>query len=428
MSLTPSLAKGAQGAWRDLALCHAPQLFYLCHLLCADGKLARRVGLQAMQNGLIRMKDGKIPQDALDAEVRKQAVVLCRDALKQKDAAAFSPEKSLPASLAGKTDSPLAIAKALSPFRRFLYVLNDHCGYTSKQTGEILRLPANAVESHLNSKDEVLSAMGTSGSFAQLMQKEASSYFLSSEEQSGLFTLVDRLRAPLQQAESQRKQRLIAIVCICVIAVGAIVGLFFAARSSAASTSQAPPQLSGPQNVPANVYQEVTVDVNKTYYADITIRDYGTITVKLDPKNAPVTVSRFTQLAKEGFYDGLTFHRIIEGFMMQGGDPSANGTGGSGVDILGEFTANGVNNTLLHERGVISMARGGYSMNSADSQFFIMHDKAEHLDGKYAAFGIVTQGIEIVDQICEAAQPTDNNGSIPKSQQPVIETITIREE
>ena len=163
-----------------------------------------------------------------------------------------------------------------------------------------------------------------------------------------------------------------------------------------------------------------------TYYADIVIADYGTITVELDGEAAPITVENFVSLAKSGFYDGLTFHRIMAGFMMQGGDPEGNGTGGSDTKIKGEFAANGVKNDLSHTRGAISMARAK-DMNSASSQFFIMHQDYTGLDGSYAAFGYVTEGMEVVDAICEAAKPIDNNGTIPAEAQPVITSITIRE-
>lgn len=163
------------------------------------------------------------------------------------------------------------------------------------------------------------------------------------------------------------------------------------------------------------------------YYADIEIEDYGTITVKLDAESAPITTENFVKLAREGFYDGLTFHRIIEGFMMQGGDPEADGTGGSSEKIKGEFTANGVNNPLSHTRGAISMARS-QKMDSASSQFFIVHQDSLHLDGQYAVFGYVTEGMDVVDAVCEAAEPTDNNGTISRDQQPVIVSVTIRTE
>ena len=156
-------------------------------------------------------------------------------------------------------------------------------------------------------------------------------------------------------------------------------------------------------------------------YADIAIRDYGTVTVQLDPAAAPVTVDNFVSLAKDGFYDGLTFHRIIDGFMMQGGAGSGAGS------IEGEFEANGHDNPISHVRGVISMARAS-DPNSASSQFFIVQSDSTYLDGQYAAFGHVTAGMDVVDKVCADAKPTDNNGSIAPDEQPVIESIVIREE
>lgn len=159
--------------------------------------------------------------------------------------------------------------------------------------------------------------------------------------------------------------------------------------------------------------------------AVIEIEDYGTITVALDESQAPITVKNFVKLANEGFYDGLTFHRIMEGFMMQGGDPDGNGTGGSDEEIKGEFTANGVNNTLSHKRGAISMARS-QMYDSASSQFFICHEDATFLDGEYACFGYVTDGIDVVDAVCTKSNPIDNNGTIPSDEQPVIKSIKIK--
>ena len=132
--------------------------------------------------------------------------------------------------------------------------------------------------------------------------------------------------------------------------------------------------------------------------AIIEVKEFGVIEVELDPTVAPLTVENFVKLAKKGFYNGLTFHRVIKGFMIQGGCPKGNGTGGPGYTIKGEFSTNGVNNPLKHTRGVISMARA-MDPNSAGSQFFIMHQDAPHLDGQYAAFGKVVKGIEVVDAI-----------------------------
>ena len=166
-------------------------------------------------------------------------------------------------------------------------------------------------------------------------------------------------------------------------------------------------------------------DFEGTHTAVITVEDFGEIKVILDETKAPITVANFVKLANKGFYDGLTFHRIINGFMIQGGDPKADGTGGSDETIKGEFAVNGFNNVFSHKRGVISMARGGYSYDSASSQFFIMHMDNAGLDGQYAAFGYVVKGMDVVDKIAAYTPVVDDNGTVLKDYQPVIESIKI---
>lgn len=161
-----------------------------------------------------------------------------------------------------------------------------------------------------------------------------------------------------------------------------------------------------------------------THHAEIQVKDYGTITVELDADTAPITVTNFVNLAKDGFYDNLTFHRIMDGFMIQGGDPNGNGTGGADQTIKGEFSSNGVENEISHTRGTISMARA-QDPDSASSQFFIVQEDSDYLDGNYAAFGHVTSGMEIVDQICKDVPVEDDNGTVKAENQPVIEKITI---
>lgn len=161
------------------------------------------------------------------------------------------------------------------------------------------------------------------------------------------------------------------------------------------------------------------------HHVAIEVNSYGTIEAELDADTAPVTVTNFINLANSGFYNGLTFHRVIDGFMIQGGDPNGDGTGGSSEKIKGEFKSNGVQNNISHVRGTISMARSSAN-NSASSQFFIMQKDTTSLDGKYAAFGTVTSGIDIVDKICKDCTDTNQNGVITdKSKQPVISTVRV---
>ena len=167
-----------------------------------------------------------------------------------------------------------------------------------------------------------------------------------------------------------------------------------------------------------------------THYATIEIEKYGTIKLELYGEVAPITVENFAKLANDGFYDGLTFHRIMEGFMMQGGCPDGNGGGGNTdaegneITIKGEFELNGHVNNIPHARGVISMARAN-PYDSASSQFVIVHEDSEFLDGAYASFGYVIEGLDVVDAVCESSEPVDDNGTIPASAQPKIKSIRV---
>lgn len=224
------------------------------------------------------------------------------------------------------------------------------------------------------------------------------------------------------------------LIAITVIGIGlfaAILCLFVFKgnrRDAASSRSQQLQQIQQNQTTKSKDYID-SVDSNNPYakgihHVRIVVKDFGTIEAALSADIAPITVSNFARLVESGFYNGLTFHRIIDGFMIQGGDPKGNGTGGSDQKIKGEFSKNGVENTLSHRRGTISMARS-QDPNSARSQFFIMQADNSSLDGNYAAFGTVTSGMDVVDAICKAAKPTDSNGTIPSSEQPVIESITM---
>lgn len=161
------------------------------------------------------------------------------------------------------------------------------------------------------------------------------------------------------------------------------------------------------------------------YNIEITVKDRGVIKAELDAEEAPITVENFVELADKGFYDGLTFHRVVDGFMIQGGDPNGNGSGGSDKTIKGEFSSNGVSNSISHTRGTISMARAK-SPDSASSQFFIVHKDSTFLDGDYAAFGHVTEGMEIVDEIAKDTPVADlDSGYVLPRNQPVIESIKV---
>lgn len=229
-----------------------------------------------------------------------------------------------------------------------------------------------------------------------------------------------------------KKKQLMIMLAIAAVVLLVIAGIAALAVSmdGGKTTGQAETETENSTQTAATETEGSTptpkadVDVENCF-ADIEIEGYGTITVALDAESAPQTVANFVSLAESGFYDGLTFHRIMEGFMMQGGDPNGDGTGGSEQNVYGEFAENGFENNLSHTKGAISMARSS-DYNSASSQFFIVHEDSTFLDGAYAVFGYVTEGMEIVDEICTQAAPVDDNGTIPAEEQPVITSITIR--
>lgn len=226
-------------------------------------------------------------------------------------------------------------------------------------------------------------------------------------------------------------KKILIITIITVLLIGG--GIFFAIKSSNAekgnettyTTSKEDDNVKNIENKEDNIKEDEKDKYSSgTHHAIIEIKNYGTIKLELYADKAPRTVSNFAELVNEGFYNGLTFHRIIDGFMIQGGDPLGNGTGGSSETIIGEFQLNAIKNDISHLRGVISMARST-RYNSASSQFFIVHKDSTFLDGQYAGFGKVTEGIEIVDKICNDTQVEDNNGTVLKQNQPIIDKITI---
>ena len=204
--------------------------------------------------------------------------------------------------------------------------------------------------------------------------------------------------------KNKKMTGIIAGILLLIVVLVAAVIVLFAVRGKKESTE--------------------AIDAAGKHHIEIQVKDYGTIKAELDGDAAPITVANFLKLAESGFYDGLTFHRIIDGFMIQGGDPKGNGTGGADKTLKGEFSQNGVENKLSHVRGTLSMARS-QDMDSASSQFFIVQSDSTYLDGQYAAFGTVTEGMELVDKICKDTPVQDNNGTVSAADQPVIESIKV---
>ena len=222
-----------------------------------------------------------------------------------------------------------------------------------------------------------------------------------------------------EQAKTEKRNMIIGIIAMLLVA-GVALWFVLGGKDAPVESTPLPTVGESAPSAASGIKEKITHNVT------IEVENYGTITAALYGETAPITVENLVKLAGEGFYNGLTFHRIISGFMIQGGDPLGNGTGGSSEKIKGEFSSNGVANPIAHQRGVLSMARSS-APDSASSQFFIMHEAAPHLDGSYAAFGCVLTGMEVVDAICRNTPVTDGNGTVAKANQPKIISITVTE-
>lgn len=214
----------------------------------------------------------------------------------------------------------------------------------------------------------------------------------------------------------------LSIYCLCATLFAAVLTGCGTKEEAAAQTDAVSTERTEEEKGAASEEEEDYLE--GLHHVEIEVQDYGTIKLELDADTAPISVTNFIRLADDGFYDGLTFHRIISGFMIQGGDPKGNGTGGSDHTIKGEFSENGVENDISHVRGVISMARSN-DPDSASSQFFIVHEDSLFLDGNYAAFGHVTEGMDVVDKICEDTPVQDDNGTVDKDDQPAITAVRV---
>ena len=220
------------------------------------------------------------------------------------------------------------------------------------------------------------------------------------------------------------KKSVLVLLCISLLLFVSACGTENTGGSSSGQTAPAE-KAEAPAEAEKPAADSNTDKETEKIMVEITMENGGVMELELYPEIAPITVANFVKLVNEGFYDGLTFHRIIKGFMIQGGDPEGTGMGGSDENIKGEFAANGVPNDLKHERGVISMARAK-NPDSASSQFFIMHKDYPSLDGQYAAFGKMTKGFEVLDALAETPV-LDANGTVARENQPVIKSIKVIE-
>lgn len=451
--------KGDPGSLITLYRANKGHILSLCQGLLGCAPDSETVMLQVFKRSWGLLLDGKIDSEAeFSAVLESKAVSACRNRTQRKNSQAFRlPPNGNFANTAYQPDKMCTDGKAvdviigsLPDLHRFIYVLRTLTGMSDKEIGRLMNMSTENVYNAVNAEDANLSrismavqerrgedfSMSTEEFHAALVKKEEQ-VVVSNSGNKAAQAAIQSLCEPIMAKARKRTVRAAAVIAVAILAVGITAGAALAGSTvseeddSASSnveesvSSEDTSSLVDESSMDEATEENIAVIESPTHYADISIRDYGTVTVALDGNTAPETVENFVALAESGFYNGLTFHRIMDGFMMQGGDPNGDGSGGSDTTISGEFSENGIENPLSNTRGAIAMARSD-DYDSASSQFFIVHKDSTFLDGEYAVFGYVTSGMDIVDSICSSAEPTDDNGTIPSEQQPVIESITIR--
>lgn len=437
--------KGNRKAMTSLYEQNSKRAFYLAEcLLCDEGQAAG-----AVSSVFKKIWDGIAPAGVQTEADFTNLVVLrvaehCKRVVTKRDNGAFRMPKNKDVIVAVPEDGKKNYANAaecatsrLPELQRFVLALRAVGGMNTAQIADVLKLDIKDVEAVINAEGEnlktVMNGMGwTPARAVEEIEEGTQSAVVPAKTSKQVAADIDAIAAP-----AEKKRNVITVAAVIAVILCAALIVVFVTRggddttdtdfTSGTSDSDTDSTIGG-EDTSDTDDAPAALDPSLVYYADIAIEDYGNITIKLDQENAPITAANFVSLAQSGFYDGLTFHRIMEGFMMQGGCPEGTGYGNSGKTIVGEFSVNGYDNKLSHTRGTVSMARSGASYDSGSCQFFIVHEDSTFLDGQYAAFGVVTEGMDVVDNVCESAEPTDSNGTIPASAQPKITSITIRTE
>lgn len=416
-------------------------VYFFCTTVISDNKKAENAFEKSFK--AIFSAISKNPNtDNLDEIVKSETAKVCKSAIFDENNHENGAAKMQPFGDKDKISSASAITaeqknlfvnalKSINANQRIVVLLNLLCDYNTKKIADILKISEDKVQNSLEyGRENIKKQLRTSDSkftkrdiiflmtaSANIVKEAAAQAKIPDSIDSFLDEIVLSLAKP---QKSDKKKAWIVISAVAVFLVAVIVVFVITSNKSNGSAGATNDSASA-SNVSATIGES---QAKGTHHAEINIKDYGVIKVELNGDVAPITVANFINLANSHFYDGLTFHRIIDGFMMQGGDPLGNGTGGSDNTIKGEFSQNGVENNLSHTRGAISMARST-DMDSASSQFFIVQSDSTYLDGQYACFGYVTDGMDIVDEICKNAVTTDSNGSVSAENQPVINSITI---
>lgn len=467
-----NVVKKAAKGWRKemtyLYEANKQRVYYVAQKLLLKDALAEKATQWVFERiwGKLAKAEVSTEEDFTQLAV-KMTAEFCKKQVEEKNPQAFfgqwdeerilPEEESADKAQAGDLNGVLA---ALPEMHRFILVLHNVCSVSKMKMAILFKVEHHTIQKFLSLEEQIVANV------LDGMREEAYSYerlledLKAGEKKCVVPEHVDEavqdILGKLSAATESKDKKLDNVFSVLLLVVGvvALTGIFFGGRIKttlfgeeiiAEQTSTEGTNLVGnttenTSNIeetvaePEPTIEEIAADLglalldeNLTYYADIEIQDYGKIIVELNQEEAPITAANFVDLAQNGFYDGLTFHRIMRGYMMQGGDPEGNGTGGNDRKIVGEFKDNGFDNDLSHKRGAISMARAN-DYDSASSQFFIMHKDYIMWNGYYAVFGYVTEGLDVVDAICENEWTVDSNSTVKADEQPVITSITIRTE
>ena len=379
------------------------------------------------------------------ANIQKNAPTAFRDAKKSAVDGSYQAVKNAADPTAEEKQNLIKALRSLQNRQCYTLTMLTCFGLQKHQLAQYMKLDSDKIDASLaRAKESFRKTLQLPENSRRELEDQLRAVKAAMQEQAAAATVPPQVEKSVL-AEAQKIAKFVTakfLKHLAVAAAGVMVaaGLVFGgialfknsnnsadydASSAENQSAQGSSENQSTQSVNATNQSSTTEpEFKATKHAQIEIKNYGTISLELYGEEAPITVNNFVKLANEGFYNGLTFHRIISGFMIQGGDPNGDGTGGSTENIKGEFSQNGVQNRILHTRGTISMARSSEN-DSASSQFFIMQQDATHLDGAYAAFGRVTSGLEIVDKICENTPVTDSNGTVTAENQPVITSVKI---
>lgn len=433
----------------------------LCQCLLGNVPITEAVMLQVFKNSWNMVIEGAVnSEEEFSAALERKAINACKNRVLRQNNKAFKlPQNgnfanaSYPPEKLDIDGPPVdVVLKNLPELCRFIYVLRVLTSLQDRDVCKLLNINLESIQRAMAAEELNIAKISASATekagenvsitvdeFHGALSKKAEQMVVSKGGNLAALSNIDSICEPVRAKARKRTLYIMVSGVAALVIVSIIAGVSLnnhedgewedgiaSSALSSSLTEDGSTMSSEADSEDENAVGDIAVIENPTHYADIAIQDYGTVTVALDGNTAPETVENFVSLAKSGFYDGLTFHRIMEGFMMQGGDPNGDGSGGSDTTITGEFSDNGIENPLSNTRGAIDMARSN-DYNSASSQFFIVHEDSTFLDGQYAVFGYATSGMDIVDAICTSAEPTDNNGTIPSNQQPVITSVTIRD-